>query len=166
MTRSQKILFIALAAFIGSFFLTAVRTADVLHLDIPGYFCALSTFFSPWSKDGLQDLSTKPVEYFAGLFSGLINPLFLAAIVMLQRKKTQRLGKKLRVIVLLMLPSCWLYFLEARMYPNVGYFLWIGAMLTALFATSFSRGRHMADPAQSKKNRPEKLQDVSAQLLS
>jgi hypothetical protein len=141
MTRNQKISFIALGAFIISFLLPAIRTSDFLHLDIPGYVCALSTLgalFSAWDKDSLAILTTKPTEYFAVLCSGLINPLFLATFVLLRKKKTERLGKKLRIVILCVLPACWLYFWGEKVYPNVGYFLWTSAMVVALFSNSFS----------------------------
>jgi hypothetical protein len=149
---------IALVAFIAAFFLPGVQTNDGFHTNIPGYFCALSSLFSPLGKDGLIDLSTKPVEYFATLFSGIINPLFIAAVAFLQIKPNYRLGKHLRAIVIGLLPACWLYFWQANFYPHVGYFLWTAAMLVALFAPSPEK--HKADRVEN--SGPEQSHGISA----
>jgi hypothetical protein len=167
MTRKQIILFIALGGFIVSFLLTAVRVSG---FDIPGYICALSALsavLAPWDKESMQSVATKPMEYVGIIGSGLINPLFLAALTLLQRKKTERLGKKLRAIVLLMLPFCWLYFWGDKMYPSVGYFLWTAAMIVALFSSSSNRDctTTIAD-AKPKKIGPEKQQELPLAQLS
>lgn len=170
MTRKQIILFIALGGFIVSFLLTAVRMSSFPGFEIPGYMCALSALsavLAPWDKESMQSVATTPMEYVGIIGSGLINPLFLAALALLQGKKTERLGKKLRAIVLLILPFCWLYFCGAKMYPSAGYFLWTAAMIVALFLSSSNRDRpnKIAD-ARPKKSGPEKQQELPLAELS
>jgi hypothetical protein len=163
MPRNRKIFFIALVVFIASFFLTAVHAADFFGFSAPGYLCAFSTLFSPWSKDGLQDLSTKPVEYLAFVLSGIINPLFIATIALLQTGNRPQRGKWLRVIVVGLLPACWLYFLQAGFRPDIGCFLWVAAMLVALFAASPERQR--ADGAMPENSGPQKPHETSVSSI-
>jgi hypothetical protein len=166
MTRKQKIFFIALGAFIISCLLPAIRM-PAFDLNLPGYVCAWSALVAPWDKEGGKELVSKSGAYFAVLCSGLINPLFLAAIAMLRRKKTERFGKSLRIAVLCLLPACWLYFWVEKMYPHVGYFLWVAAIVVALFSSSPNRNRP-TELAQvgPKKVDPEKPQELPLTQLS
>jgi CDP-diglyceride synthetase len=167
MTRKQIVFLIALGAFIVSFLLPAVRMARFPEIDLPGYLCAVSALLSPWDKDSAQELAAKPGAYFAVLCSGLINPLFLAAVALLRGKKTERFGKSLRIAVLCLLPACWLYFWVQKMYPHVGYFLWVAAIIVALYSSSPRRDRFtkLAE-VEPKKSGPEKPQELPLTQLS
>lgn len=157
MIRRRKIFFIALAVFIASFLITAVQIS-FLGFNVPGYVCALGTLVSPWQKSNLVDLSSKPVEYFSVLLSGIINPLFVTAIALLQTARGYQAGKQLRKIVIGLFPVCWIYFWHAGLYPHVGYFLWTAAMLVALFAAS---PKTQTDPVQPNNLEPERPREAS-----
>ena len=150
MTRRRKVFFISLAVFIASFFLPAVR---IPYEHLHGYECALYTIIMPWQKDGLLNLSARPVEYVAFLLSGIINPLFVTAVVLFQ--KGYWVGKLLRMVVIGLFPSCWIFFWPGEFRPSVGYFLWTAAMLVALFAVSPKR---QADSVQTRKYRARKTE--------
>ena len=100
-----------------------------------GYACAgwalvAPWFVHPWSGGALL------VFVPAALISGLINPVFIAALVALL-KQHWRLFRVLRVFVLLMLPFCWITFEILR--PREGYVLWTLGMLLVLFSNSWKQ---------------------------
>ena len=68
--RSEKVLLVALIIFAISFFLPAIWIPHVSLHTATGYWCAYVTLVSPWTADGLRDLPTAPVKYFAILLSG------------------------------------------------------------------------------------------------
>ena len=140
MKKSKIILVVALLAFIGSFFVTAVNNANGARNDSgpPGYVCAFMALIFLWGDIGLKMLDNRPMEFFSTLLSGWINPVFLITVFLLQIKRTMQWGRVLRVVLLLMLPSCWIAFDYDHLRPRYGYFLWTVAMVMALFADLFS----------------------------
>jgi 4-amino-4-deoxy-L-arabinose transferase-like glycosyltransferase len=108
------------------------------NLLFPGYWCAYVTLFLPWSRDGLNSLHEWPLLYFAILLSGWITPMFLLTLGFLLKKSTHNTGQTLRIVLLLMLPACWIVFSQEHLRPRYGYYLWTAAMLLALFASSLS----------------------------
>ena len=164
MTRRRAVFFSALAAFIASFFVTAVR-ASFFRVDIPSYVCAFM-FFSPWTRENIQNIGTNPAEYFAALSSGIINPFFVAAIVLLQKRQKLRLGKLLRGTVIALFPACWISFWLTDSRPDVGYFLWTAAMLVLLFMPRISNEKRKSDTAQHQNSGIEATQKASSTALS
>ncbi len=76
------------------------------------------------------------VEYLALVISGLINPLFLV-ILTLAAMGYQQAVAILRIILLLMIPFCWVVFYSHPLYPREGHFLWVlGMGLGAVFRLS------------------------------
>jgi hypothetical protein len=133
------LLFLALVAYVGSFFLTAAKDASAPQsAGFTGYWCALTTLTAPWGSDGLKEMRREPVEFFSILFSGWINPVFLITIFVWWRWPHRRLAWILGLILVIMLPSCWIVFMKAHLRPSVGYFVWTGAMVTALFSRVLS----------------------------
>ena len=120
-----------------------VREANAApsEIGIPGYLCAYATLFAPWGADGLRMLHQDPVNYFAILMSGWINPLLLITFVLLLINPNSRLGGILRIVVVLMFAACWVVFYKEHLHPRPGYFLWTAAMLLALFAGKLFPGR-------------------------
>lgn len=136
--RSEKVLLIALVVFAISFFLPAIWISHVTPHTATGYWCAWVTFISPWTADGLKDLSTSPVKYFSILLSGWINPLFLLSVVLSRRESVRKLSRMLRTVTLIFMPICWIVFFTQGVYPFVGYLVWTICMIAALFSSSFS----------------------------
>ena len=137
MQRDRIVLLVAMIVFAVSFLLPAVYMSGV-HPTFEGYWCAYVTIVGPWTKVNLEDISAEPIQYFSILLSGLINPLFLASIFLLHRERTKRIGRIMRLALLCLLPVCWIVFLENHLYPHVGYFLWVGGMILALYSSAFS----------------------------
>ena len=79
-------------------------------------------------------LREQPMQYAAVLLAGLINPLFLITLLLIALKKLPRATLVLSVLVLLMLPSCWVIFHHENFHPGKGHFLWITGMLLVLMA--------------------------------
>ncbi len=118
-----------LALFVTSFFLVAVSANG----GVRGYLCAWITLVIPWGHDGMNVLHEQPVQYFAILFSGWINPVFLITVVLLLRRK-KRMANIFTIVLILLLPFCWVVFAQEHMYPVAGYFLWILGMLLVVLA--------------------------------
>jgi len=121
----------------------AVKEATAAPSDrgIPGYLCAYMTIVLPWTSDGMRMLRHEPVDYFAILLSGWINPVFLITFVLLLINPRNRLAGVLRIVLIFMFAACWIVFYYEHLHPRLGYFLWTGAMLLVLFAGKLFPGR-------------------------
>lgn len=140
MRRNHIVLAAAMAIFVGSFFVTAIRVGGGrISPSIHGYDCAYMTLFAPWTHNSLTSFHEEPLTYFGILLSGWITPVFLITIGLLLKKSTHHAGQILRVVLLLMLPACWIVFYQEHAQPGFGYFLWTGAMMLAVFSDSFER---------------------------
>jgi hypothetical protein len=73
-------------------------------------------------------------EYVALVISGWINPVFLIIVALMLRGRYQRTEAILRIIVLLMIPFCWVVFYHYDFYPREGHFLWLFGMVLTLFS--------------------------------
>jgi hypothetical protein len=135
--KTRWILFLAgMTVFVVSFFLIAVRETGATQSGsgMRGYTCAYVALLSPWGSDGLRMLREGPVDYFAILFSGWINPVFLITVVVLLIRPRGSLAGVLRGVLLVMFLACWIVFYKEHLHPRAGYFLWTAAMLMVLFA--------------------------------
>jgi hypothetical protein len=123
--------------------LTAVKEVVAAPSDkgIPGFLCAYMTIVLPWTSDGLRMLRHEPVDYFAILLSGWINPVFLIAFVLLLINPRNRLAGILRIVLIFMFAACWIVFYYEHLHPRAGYFIWTAAMLLVLFAGKLFPGR-------------------------
>jgi hypothetical protein len=141
MKVSRAVFLIGLLLYIGSFFLTAVKESgsDSSASGYRGYTCAYVALLSPWGSDGMRMLRQGALDYFAILFSGWINPLFLLTAAMLWAKPHGRAGAFLRILVVLMLPACWIVFHNEHLGPWTGYWLWTAGMLAVMFSTMLAR---------------------------
>ncbi|HLW55548.1 MAG TPA: hypothetical protein VKW06_22155 [Candidatus Angelobacter sp.] len=152
MKMSRILLWLAMAAYAGSFFLTAVRDANGPS-GFTGYWCALTTLTAPWGSDGLKELRQEPVEFFSVLFSGWINPLFLITLLVRWRRPRGRAAWILGALVLILFPACWVVFAKVHVHPVAGYFLWTAAMLVALFSGVVGRRRPRPVSGEALQNR-------------
>src|ERR1051326_6851066 len=145
MERSEKVVLFALLIFTLSFFLPAIWIPHVTPHTETGYWCAYVTLVFPWGSDGLKELSSAPVEYFAILLSGWINPLFLISMLLLRRKNGGKFTRTLRIVIICLFPACWVVFATEHVSPSIAYFIWKAAMVTALFSGSFSASKLKGD---------------------
>jgi hypothetical protein len=137
MEKSRLVLLVALILFLAAFFLPAVFLSG-FSSGLEGYLCVYFALISPWSNDWLKDWSAHPIAYLAVFVSGLINVVFLITAVLLWRKRAQKASRILRMVLLLMVPACWVVFAGNHMKPGPGYFLWTAAIGLALFSDSLS----------------------------
>jgi hypothetical protein len=134
-----------------SFFLSFVGGPGAYTPKPPsGTDCAFDWFCVPWIYVHLNRmgsfLTDAPIENASIAISGWINPLFFLAVLLQVIGKTPRLSKVLRYVILLMLPFCWVVFLDQHVYPREGYYLWIGAMLLVLFSTELEKRQSQMEP--------------------
>lgn len=141
MKRNWIFVAVGLALYIGAFFLISAQ--DARHSadarGFPGWFCAVITLINPWGHDGLNLLRESAVEYFATLFSGWINPLFLITLLAQLVRPRGRLAFVLRIVLLLLFPACWIVFYSMNLYPREGYFIWTAGMLLVMFTAPRAR---------------------------
>jgi len=128
----------------ASFFLPAVSWPDSESgpgsqpNPMIGLLCASFSLVIPWveMKQYFFDnvpLLFNPLENTALLVTGWINPIFLAASFLYLMRPTPRAVACLRVIVLVLIPFCWLFFIPRGFHPREGHFMWLVGMLTVLF---------------------------------
>jgi len=84
-------------------------------------------------------LRNNPLEFFSLLISGWINPLFLITIILMSRKRFSQPIAILKIIILLMIPFCWIVFYYEKLYPREGHFLWVIGMLLTLFSSKLRK---------------------------
>ncbi len=143
MKTYRILILLGLVLFVASFFLVAVREAGATQGEagIRGYTCAYVALLAPWGSDGLRLLRQGPVDYFAILFSGWINPVFLIAAVAVLIRPQGRFAGVLRMVLLVMFVAPWIVFYKEHLHPREGYFLWTAAMLLVLFSSKIGAGR-------------------------
>jgi uncharacterized membrane protein len=137
MEKSRVVLLVAVVLFLASFFLPAVFISG-FSSGLEGYICAYFALISPWANDWVKDWSAHPIAYPAVLVSGLINLVFLITAILLWRKRAQKAAGILRIVLLSILPACWIVFAGNHMKPGPGYFLWTASMGLALFSDALS----------------------------
>lgn len=133
--RVRKMAFIGIALYAVSFMLPAIGGAAVTAPSgwASGYDCAWFTLAMP-----LQGFTGyfrhRHFEYFLLPLSGLINPVFIAALAVGIQRRFARSFIALRTALLLMIPFCWIVYYKEASYPREGHFVWILGMLLALFS--------------------------------
>lgn len=141
MKRNWILVVVGMAIYVGAFFLIGARDAHPSPGDrgYPGYFCAYITLVNPWGHDGMTALREDAVQYFAVLFSGWINPLFLITLLASWLRPKGRPALVLRVALLIMLIAPWVVFYRLSLYPREGYFLWTVGILLVMFSVLGAR---------------------------
>jgi hypothetical protein len=132
---SSAAFYVGLLSYVASFFLIAVVGTGPAR----GYVCAFLALALPIDSllRGIY-FSNSVLEFLSVLISGCINPIFLLAAFAFLRQ-CRSVGAILRVIVLAMMPFCWISFAWERFYPREGYLLWTAGMVLVLFSDRFAR---------------------------
>lgn len=129
--KGKRIVFwTGLLLYVASFFLIAVVAGSST---VPGIYCANIALRGPWTI-GNAMLRSNPLEFSSLLISGWINPLFLITIILMSREQFPQPIAILKIIILLMIPFCWIVFCYEELYPREGHFLWVIGMLLVLFS--------------------------------
>jgi hypothetical protein len=136
MSRKKTLFGIGMVLYAVSFALVAVAYRSPGAGPMRGYQAALFSIWGALAENPLSDhwlfQDTKFV-YVSLLISGLINPLFLV-ILSLAARAYQQAVAILRIILLLMIPFCWVGFDWQTSYPREGFYTWISGMVLALFS--------------------------------
>ena len=142
MRRKNKIFWTGFLIYTASFFLQSVD--GFTNQPTRGWFCAFATLIYPWAEleaklvRGLPFVFSPP-EYVSILIAGLINPIFLFSIFLSATDQYRRLAATLKVVLLLMVPFCWIFFYLKHLHPLGGHFLWIFGMLVTIFSYELSK---------------------------
>jgi hypothetical protein len=132
MKKQNRLFWLGLLIYIASFSPTAVVGRELSFISVRGYDCAYLSLVAPWGEDYRNSVTKSvPLE-----ISGLINLVFLAAVLLILRGTQQRLVRALRIAVLLMIPFSWIVFYVEQLYPREGYVLWIAGMILVLFSAA------------------------------
>ena len=138
MSRKRALFWLGLLIYAVSFALVAEAARWPGEEQTRGYMAAIQTFLEPLAENPISPV-TDPwifhgIEFFyvSLLISGLINPLFLVILV-LAAMGYQQAFSILRIILLLMIPFCWVVINFQHYYPREGHFLWLLGMVLALF---------------------------------
>jgi len=79
---------------------------------------------------------SNPLDYISYIVSGWINPVFLIAVVVTWSNRSRRFAQAAAIVILLMMPTCWIVFYNHNLYPREGYVAWVAGMLTVLWSRS------------------------------
>jgi hypothetical protein len=136
MRLQRGIIWIGWIFYVFSFFLTAVGPSD--SRPILGYDCAYVTLFFSWEQArlwlrGVPSISN-PSDYISTLVSGWINPVFLIAVVLNSFKRSKASARVAIIILIFMIPFCWIVFYNHNLYPREGHIVWIAGMLMVLWS--------------------------------
>ncbi len=143
--QRRGILLAGITLFSISFFLTGVWDSKPPADPIPGWYCA---GFALRTTQGLIQrgwpsnswiFQYRQFEFFSLLVSGWINPLFVIAAILVVIQKDRRPFRILRILLLAILPFCWVVFIYERFYPREGYLLWTIGMILVLFSNELAR---------------------------
>jgi hypothetical protein len=141
MKARRRILMLGMILYLVSFFMPAVLVNVYGGKLLAGGECAYFALFSPIRE--LNDVAHHRVPQpppLSGeillLISGLINPVFLISVVALLLNPTSKLSTILRIVLLGMFAAPWYFFRHpgSDLYPRVGYFVWMAAMLLVMVA--------------------------------
>jgi hypothetical protein len=132
---NRKLFGVGLLIYVTSFFLVGASGpgSQLAQSDPRGYFWAFWALVLPWTEIDLWTRGAGPFLMPATVIVGLINPVFLLAVVSLVKER-DRLFSALKFSVFLMLPFCLVHFLLFRFFPREGFVFWTTGMLLVLFS--------------------------------
>ena len=147
-SRRRLILTVGAIFYILSFFLIAVWDTKPTPDAISGWYCA------GFALGATQDLvrygwpsrswifQYRQFDFFCLLVSGWINPLFLITGLLALPPRGGRIFATLRILLLAMMPLCWVVFVYERFIPREGYLMWTAGMLIVLFSSKLTKLRN------------------------
>jgi hypothetical protein len=142
--KRQHIFWIGLFLYVVSFFLPSIAGPVVRSGPARGYHCAFFSLLLPLDPNSFARdqvlFKGGLVEHLSLFISGCINPVFLSAAALGFSGRRQLSMAVLRILVILMMPFCWIVFHYESLYPREGYFVWIIGMLLVLFSRELSGG--------------------------
>jgi hypothetical protein len=151
--QPNKLFWTSLLLYAFSFCLLATWSEPPMDGRMPGFFCAIYAFVWPLHeiKEALLHnvpYALQPLPLVSLFISGCINPIFVAMIGLNLVEYPARTTSILKIALILMMPFTIVFFATFRgVYPREGYFLWVIAMLLALFSEQLSDIVNRDDPA-------------------
>jgi hypothetical protein len=130
------VFWVGMVFYVVSFALVAEAARWPGRVSFRGYQAAISSILFTLAENPLSDrglFQDMKFLYVSLLICSLINPLFLV-ILTLAVRGYQQTTAILRIILLLMIPFCWVVFYWQASYPREGHFLWVLGMVLALFS--------------------------------
>jgi len=122
--------------YVVSFFLVAIKV-NFPGFTMRGYECANDELLAPWDANTTFD---GRFDFLSTLISGWINPVFLITAIFVSLDRPRRLIAVMRIVLILMIPFCWIVFHYEGVYPREGHFIWILGMSLVLFSREATRG--------------------------
>jgi hypothetical protein len=136
--RQLKIFWWGFVLYLVSFFLVAVHEPGVSYFQaLTGFVCAYLTLASSLPRSIAELLvggGWDGGHLYSFWISGWINPVFLFTAFLELSGQYPKTVKALRIVVLLMIPFCWLVYAEYRFWPREGHVVWIMGMTVVLFS--------------------------------
>lgn len=140
MKTPRWFVWIGLVLYGVAFALPAISVPD--SSPVPGYRCAFYvTVMQPWNRENRALVFQESRRYLPLMLTGWINPLFLLTAVLVLLRRASRLASVLRMIVVLLIPMCWVVFHYENVRPREGCFLWIAGMLLVLISAKLRWSR-------------------------
>jgi serine/threonine protein kinase len=137
------ILAAALVLYGVSFLLLAVQPASEPAARYTGWFCATESILIPltqgWKLIFGHPFNTAEFDSLSMLVCGLINPVFLIALLLRIWNRLRKVWIAARWLLVGMMPVCWIVFVRGSYYPREGYFLWTVTILLSLFSAPIGR---------------------------
>lgn len=134
MTRQLRIFWWGILIYAVSFFLVAAQFGPTPWF---GFLAAIYSFCLPWDN-GIATAQGPPfhnyLQWAALVVSGWINPVFVVTAFLDLSRQYPRTTAVLRIVILTMIPFCWVFFAFAFMIPREGHFAWVAGMLMVLFS--------------------------------
>ncbi|MGA9570009.1 MAG: hypothetical protein WBS17_07975 [Candidatus Acidiferrales bacterium] len=144
MKQTSKLFWTALLLYAASFFLLSTWSNPPMDGRMPGFLCAFFAFVYPLTE--ARDVlfrnirpTLEPLPFLSLLVSGWINPVFALTMFLELSEQHERTASILKTVLLVMMPFTIIFFATFHgEYPREGYFIWLAAMLLALFPRNFS----------------------------
>jgi hypothetical protein len=144
--RPNYISWIGFLVYFLSFLLPTVRYGVTGSNSVLGIECAwvalevpLSDFRNLVLRGSQPDFS--PLESICLFISGLINPVFISALILGEFRRHNRLASRLRIAVVLMVPFSWFFFYLIHDRPLAGHYVWIAGILLTIFSDNIEMVR-------------------------
>jgi hypothetical protein len=141
-SRKKALFWVGLTSYAVSFALVAEAGRLPGRDLIPGWKAALASILGALAGNPLNDpwiFHDLKFVYVSLLISSFMNPLFLVILILAARGYRRTIAI-LRIILLLMIPFCWVVFDWEGSHPREGFFLWLFGMVLALFCGYLQSG--------------------------
>jgi hypothetical protein len=135
--------------FVGAFFLPAVRAGaagDPTAPVFPGWKCASVALNLTMTLFGKAVKGAPPLTACLAAVSGWINPLIAIDLLLSPWRGALVARRVVAAFILVCMAATWTFFVDEKLTPLVGHFLWIAGALLIILPDAFPRGKKPAVP--------------------